>query len=221
MIPDPLNNPTNPIQVINSNMPLNADNQSNLNIDAKSEIIHCDKAPNLVIKSFETNNKTMENQQKESIQTKNNIAEQVPSLRNNSNSQIPHSTEEKALIKENNSTLPQDEEVTEENNNRVTFDTSKWESNFSSSEEALSAFNREGFAAGLLFKIESEKYKLIEWKYKDKLKSANLLYTLSLYCFEHKRRLKYVDDNKKTSRTKITQLLGYKAHSDGKTSGSF
>ena len=140
MIPDPLNNPTNPIQVINSNMPLNADNQSNLNIDAKSEIIHCDKAPNLVIKSFETNNKTMENQEKVSIQTKNNIAEQVPSLRNNSNSQIPHSTEEKALIKENNSTLPQDEEVTKENNNRVTFDTSKWGSNFFHHQKRLYPF---------------------------------------------------------------------------------
>ena len=63
-----------------------------------------------------------------------------------------------------------------------------------------------------MFKIESEKYKLIEWKYKDKIKSANLLYTFSLYCFEHKRGLKYVDDNKKMSRTKITQLLGCKAH---------
>ena len=199
MIPDPLNNPTNPIQVMKLNMPLiTAENHSNLHIDSKSEIVDCDKAQNLVIKSFEINNNTMENQQKRSIQTKNNIAEQVSFLRNISNSQIP---EEKALIKENISTLP---EVTQENNNRVIFDTSKWGSNFSSPEEALSAFNSEGFAAGLLFKIESEKYKLIEWKYNDKIKSTNLLYTFSLSCFKHKRGLKYVDDNKKTSRTKIT-----------------
>ena len=79
----------------------------------------------------------MENQQEISIQTKNNIAEQVSSLRNISNSQVPHPTEEKALIKENISTFPQDAEVTKENNNRV-------------------------------------------------------------YCFEHKKGLKYVDDNKNT-----------------------
>ena len=48
MIPDRLNNPTNPIQVMKLNMPLKTtDNQSNLHIDAKSEIVNCNKTSNL------------------------------------------------------------------------------------------------------------------------------------------------------------------------------
>ena len=102
---------------------------------------------------------------------------------------------------------------TDKNNEDNTIDTTAWDTQFESKDEALRVYNEKGRIIGVVFKIKSGKEKEVDFQNNERKHKISLLCSFSLYCFEHKRGSKnYEIDDLNRKEVKSNQLKGCNSH---------